>query len=180
MLKVIVPSFEVYDEKQNLFITVKECRLSLEHSLVSISKWESIYQKPFLRSKNKTTAEVLEYIKCMTLTQNVDPLIYSNLPSDVIKQITDYIAAPMTATTFSKKEEQHGRKEIVTSELIYYWMVAYQIPFECEKWHINRLLTLIRICAIKNEPPKKMSKADVMRNNAALNAKRRAALHSKG
>lgn len=136
--------------------------------------------KPFLDNKTpKTIAETMDYIRCMTITQNIDPEVYNFLTAENIKSINDYIDAPMTATTFSQQNTSRSR-EIVTSELIYYWMIALNIPMKCEKWHLNRLLTLIRVCNIKNTPPKKMSKKDIMSRNAALNAARRKQLNSKG
>lgn len=136
--------------------------------------------KPFIDNKNvKTRAETLDYIKCMTITQNVDPNIYNFLSYDNIKKINEYIDAPMTATTFSKQTSSPNR-EIITSEIIYYWMIALNIPIKCEKWHLNRLLTLIRVCNIKNTPPKKMSSREIMNRNATLNAARRKQLNSKG
>ena len=179
MLSITVPPKELWNSKTERFITLKEQTLQLEHSLVSISKWESKYRKPFL-SNNKTSEEILDYIKFMTITQNVNPDVYTRLTAEHIKQISNYIDEPMTATTFSQEENKQRNKEIVTSELIYYWMIALQIPFECQKWHLNRLLTLIRICNIKNAPPKKRSKREILSRNAALNAARRQKLNSKG
>ena len=127
-----------------------------------------------------TNEETIDYIKCMTLTQNVDPTVYEHLTQQNIDDVVQYINAPMTATTFSKDENRKINNEIVTAELIYYWMIASQITFECQKWHINRLITLIRVCNIKNQPPKKRSKRDIMQSNAALNAARRAKMHSRG
>lgn len=185
MLRITIPSVvhEQFDESTNEFIytTVsKEQTLQLEHSLVSLSKWESKWCKPFFSNKDKTDEEIVDYVKCMTLTQNVDPNVYNHLTVNNLNEILNYINAPMTATTFSADRGNKGGREIVTSELIYYWMIALNIPFECQKWHINRLLTLIRVCNIKNAPPKKMSKNDLMRRNAALNASRRKQMHSRG
>lgn len=178
MLKVTIPSCEQYNELTNEFFTIQEQELSLEHSLVSISKWEMKWHKPFISQEPKTQIETEDYIKCMTLTQNVDPRIYKNIPADVYKQIGDYIENPATATTFSKTD---GRsREVITSELIYYWMVALNIPFECQKWHLNRLLTLIRVCNIKNSPAKKMSKSEMHARNKSLNESRRRMLNTKG
>lgn len=183
MLKITVPGVELYNEEKNEFVYTEPTTLQLEHSLVSISKWESTWHKSFLNTKEKTLEESIDYIKCMTITQNVPPLVYKGLNNDLMKVIQSYIDAPMTATTFSKEQEaskKTGGKEIITSELIYYWMIALQIPFECQKWHINRLLTLINVCNIKNTPPKKMSKSEIYSKNKALNAARRAKYHSKG
>lgn len=181
MLQIIVPiTPEGWDEKTEKFIEPKTKVLQLEHSLVSLSKWESKWCKPFLSKDNMTYEETIDYIKCMTLTQNVDPTVYEHLTQQNIDDVVQYINAPMTATTFSKDENRKINNEIVTAELIYYWMIASQIPFECQKWHINRLITLIRVCSIKNQPPKKRSKRDIMQSNAALNAARRAKMHSRG
>lgn len=180
MLSIKIPSVEYYDEANNIFCESKECILQLEHSLVSISKWESKWHKPFLSDSKKTYDEIIDYVKCMTITQNVDPLVYSFISKEAFDKIEKYIDDPMTATKFSDNNNKNGKKEIVTSEIIYYWMISFNIPFECQKWHINRLLTLIRVCNIKNQPKKKMSKSELMTRNRALNASRRKALNTKG
>lgn len=182
MLKVTIPSAELYNPETSEFSYTKEQTLTLEHSLVSISKWESKWHKPFLDDKNKTEEQIRDYVKCMTLTQGVDPEVYKYIPNSVTMQIKNYIDDPMTATWFSQAEEKkfRGRNPVITSEIIYYWMIACGIPFECQKWHLNRLITLIKVCAEKNKPQKKMSKRAVMERNAKLNAQRRAAMNSKG
>lgn len=183
MLQIQIPSRECWDEKTNSFITVKGQTLTLEHSLVSISKWESKWEKPFISDKPKTNEETVDYIRCMTMTQNVDPNVYANIDAQIIKQVNDYISAPMTATWFGKREQaKTGGKGngIVTAEKIYYWMIALQIPFECQKWHLNRLLTLIKVCEAENEPNKKMSKKALASRNKALNSARRKRLGTKG
>ena len=179
MLDIIIPESERFDEKKGEFIYIKEQRICLEHSLISLSKWESKYEKPFL-SSDKTPAEVLDYIRFMTLTQNVKPEVYYCLSKENIEDIQKYIEAPMTATTVPKSNKRNPVHEIVTSELIYYWMVALNIPFECQKWHLNRLLKLIEVCSYKNEPPKKMSRSEILQRNRQLNAARRAKYHTKG
>ena len=179
MLKITIPEKEMYDEKENRFFKTRDCTLQLEHSLVSLSKWESKWNKPFLSKEPKTFEETIDYIKCMTITQNVDDSVYLNLTKENVDEINNYIALPMTATTFSKTNMSRS-SEIVTSELIYYWMIALQIPMECQRWHLNRLLTLVQVCNIKNSPPKKMSKRELMSRNASLNAARRSKLHTKG
>lgn len=175
-LKIVIPAQELYNEKENKIFSTKETTLQLEHSLVSISKWEAKYQKPFISDsdKNKSIDEMIDYIRCMTITQNVDPKIYNYLTTENMKQINDYINSPMTATTI-KQTIGGTKKEQITSELIYYWMVANEIPFDCEKWHLNRLLTLIRVCSVKNQPSKKMSKNEILNRNARVNAARRKA-----
>jgi len=177
MLTLVVPETELFDEVRNEFIFVKEQKLTLEHSLLSLSKWESKWHKPFLSKKEKTREETLDYLRCMTIN-SVDEEVYACLTPKMIERVDAYIGDSMTATTFSdKKRPSH---ETITAELIYYWMVALNIPFECQKWHLNRLLTLVEVCSIKNQPPKKMSPRAIMQRNAALNASRRKALHSKG
>lgn len=181
MLRIVVPiSPEGWDEKKQEFIEPKVQVLQMEHSLISLSKWESKYCKPFLSTKDKTVEEILDYIKFMTLTQNVNPEVYTHITQANMKEISDYIEAPMTATTFSESKNTKGKREIVTAELIYYWMIALNIPFECQKWHLNKLLTLIKVCNIKNSPPKKRSQKDTWRQYEALNAARKKQLNSKG
>lgn len=180
MLKITIPAGEQWDEINQVFINTKEQTLQLEHSLVSLSKWESKWCKAFLTKNEKTDEETIDYIKCMTITQNVDPNVYNCLTKENIEQIKKYIEAPMTATYFSEEHSGKSSREQVTSELIYYWMIALNIPMECQKWHLNRLLTLIRVCNIKNQPPKKMSKRAIMSRNAALNAARRKQLNTRG
>lgn len=180
MLSITVPAKELYDRKAKRFIRTKETTLQLEHSLVSISKWEMIWCVPFLAKTEKTNEQTISYIQCMTITQNVDKNVYMAMTSENIKEISDYINMQATATTFSNNTDQPKRREIITSELVYYWMVAYQIPFECQKWHLNRLLTLIRICNIKNNPQKKMSRRQILEQNKALNAARRNSMGSSG
>ena len=180
MLQITIPAGELLDESTQEFIVTKEQTLQLEHSLVSLSKWESKWCKSFLSRQDKTYDETIDYIKCMTLTQNVNPNVYLFLTKENVEQINNYIAAPMTATVFSKDRDGGINREVITSELIYYWMIALNIPFECQKWHLNRLLTLIRVCNIKNTPPKKMSRRQLMDRNRALNAARRNQLNTKG
>ena len=180
MLQITIPGIELWDESREIFTQTKEQTLQLEHSLVSLSKWESKWGKVFLSKQEKTYEETIDYIKCMTITQNVDPNVYNHLSKSIIDKITEYIEAPMTATYFSKEQSSGNSREQVTSELIYYWMITLNIPFECQKWHLNRLLTLIRVCNIKNQPPKKMSKRAIMSRNAALNAARRKQLNTRG
>lgn len=179
MLVITIPAGEAYNYETDELISTKETTLHLEHSLISLSKWESKWHKPFLTNKVKTQEESIDYIRCMTLDSNVNPTSYLFLTPENVKAVNDYIENPMTATTFRDEDNKAGR-EIVTAEIIYYWMVALQIPFECEKWHLNRLLTLVKVCNIKNTPKKKMKKGDMMRQNASLNAARRAAAHSHG
>ena len=180
MLQITVPALEGWDESKQEFVDYKAQTLQLEHSLIAISKWESKWHKPFLVKEQKTREETLDYIKCMTITQNVDPNVYNRLTQDNIDEINAYIDDPMTATTFSDEQNGKPSREIITSELIDYWMIANNIPVEYRKWHLNRLITLIKICSIKNAPPKKQSKQDILRRNAALNAERRKRLNSKG
>lgn len=179
MLQVIIPEIELFDEATNTFIKTKEQKLNLEHSLVSISKWESKWKKPFISKKPKSVEETLDYVRCMTVDRNVDPNIYKSIPAEVFKQIEDYIDDPMTATWITKKNNKPNNR-IITSELIYCWMVSYRIPFECQKWHLNRLLMLIQVCDEENKEPRKMSKSEILRRNASLNAARRAKLKTKG
>ena len=182
MLKLTIPAHEFWDDASQSFVYTKETVLSLEHSLISVSKWESIWHRPFLTDEKRTYAETISYIKCMTITQNVDPIIYTLISNEHITQVLDYISDRMTATWFGGSDESKStpvKKEIITSELIYYWMSVFNLPSDYEKWHLNRLLTLIRICKIKrdeeNNGGKKNAK-DSMKSNASLMAARRAKL----
>jgi len=179
MLTIIIPSIELYDEGKEEFIQTKPQELRLEHSLVSVSKWESRWHKPFLSKDDKTVEETIDYIRCMTLTQNVPPITYTGITNGNLEEISKYIGSPMTATTFHDKSKTIN-KEIITSEIIYYWMIALSIPFECQKWHLNRLLTLINVCNIKNQPTKKMNKKEIVDRNRSLNAARKQALNTRG
>ena len=180
MLQITIPEREYFDEVAQSFIQIKSQTLQLEHSLVSLSKWESKWNKPFLSRGEKTIEETVDYIRCMTITQNVNPNVYLGITDSIVEQVMAYIDLPMTATTFN--EENTGRKsqEIITAEVIYYWMISLNIPFECQKWHLNRLLTQIRVCNIKSSPPKKMGRKELMARNRALKASRRKALNTKG
>ena len=181
MLRITVPATELWDETANSFIPVEEQTLQLEHSLVSLSKWESKWHKPFFSKEEKTNEETLDYIKCMTITQNVKPIVYQCLTQDNVLAINSYIEDPMTATTFYNSQDKRKiNGEQITAELIYYWMIASSIPFECQKWHLNRLITLIRVCSVKSQPPKKMDKRTLANDYAKMNAARRAKYNSKG
>lgn len=182
MKTIIIPASECYDEESERFINIKEQKLVIEHSLVSISKWESKWKKPFISTAEKTMEELQDYVRCMTLTQNVNDDVYKAIPVNIMNEIIEYMNDPMSATWFSDIDKKHnGRNgEVITSELIYYWMTAANIPMECQKWHLNRLMTLIRIAGEKNQPPKKMSKNDILKQNKSLNAMRRARAKSRG
>lgn len=179
MLKLIVPPGELYDEAKGEFIYTKETVLQLEHSLLSLSNWEQKWHKPFMGKTEKTDEEVLDYVRCMTITQNVDPNVYLVLTEQNFKDINDYILDPRTATTIN---DQSGKKnrEIITNEIIYYWMTELNIPPEYAKWHLNHLLTLIEVASIKKQPPKKMSKKDILNRNRNLNALRKKQLGTTG
>lgn len=180
MLKLTIPGGELWDEKNERFIYTKQKTIALEHSLVSLSKWESKWCKPFLDKSEKTDAEIRDYIRCMTITQNVEDSTYNSITSKNLEDIIKYINAPMTATTFKRRGPVRPSREIMTAEIIYYLMIAFQIPFECQKWHLNRLITLIRVCEIKNQKPKKRSQRDVLNEYAALNAARKAKYKTRG
>lgn len=182
MLKITIPENTLWNEREECFINIQETVLCLEHSLVSLSKWESIWHKPFL-STNMTNEETNSYIKCMTLTQNVDPLVYMCISEENYKEINEYISDRMSATWFNEYEDKtkaKGDREIITSEIIYYWMISLNIPMECQKWHINRLFTLIRVCNEKNAPKKKMTKKEILERNRILNEERRRRFNSEG
>ena len=180
MLWITIPASECWDEYKQEFVYTKEKTLQLEHSLVSLSKWEAKWNKPFLSQKEMSREETLDYVRCMTITQNVPPETYYRLTNQQIQQISEYINAPMTATTFNNEKNGKVNRTVVTAEIIYHWMVALQIPSEYRKWHLNRLITLIRVCENKNSPPQKMGPRATMNRYAAINAARRKQLNSKG
>ena len=184
MLKIEVPlTSEGWDDEKQEFVEPKFQSIQLEHSLISLSKWESKWHKPFLTKDPKTLEETIDYIRCMTITQNIPSNVYDKITDDIVLQVNAYIENPMTATWFNDRGGgSKGKKnnEQITNELIYYWMTSLNIPFECEKWHLNRLLTLIQICDVKNQPDKKMSKREIMNNNRALNEARRKKFNTKG
>lgn len=179
-LYITIPDSEAFDEKTNQFIQIKGRKIQLEHSLKSVALWESKWHKPYISREQKTKEELVDYIRCMSLTKDVDPITFYYIPESEIQKIVEYIEDPMTATTFREEKKGGVKDKIVTSEILYYDMIALNIPWECEKWHLNRLITLIRVCSEKNKPEKKMSKNDIYRRNRALNAARRAKLGTKG
>jgi len=180
MLKIIVPGTEMFDEEKQEFFTVGDVPLELEHSLVSLSKWESIFEKPFLAEGNRTPEEVFAYVKCMVLTPGVPDEVLYKLNEENYSAINRYIESKQSATWFSEEAPKQRNQETLTSELIYYWLVAFQIPFETETWHINRLFNLIRICDLKQQKPKKMSAAEAAAKRRELNEKRKAQFGTTG
>lgn len=180
MLTIVVGATDVYDEESGSFGAQGGMELQLEHSLVSLSKWESLHEKPFLGPNPKTPEEVFSYIECMLLDEKPRGEILHKLSKENMERINSYIDAKMSATWFSEQPGAPKTREVITSELIYYWMTVFNIPFECENWHLNRLFTLIRICNIKQAKPKKMSRAEIAQRNRELNAQRKAQLGTKG
>lgn len=179
MLKIIVPETELFDQTNGEFLTVKKQILMLEHSLVSISKWESKWKIPYLYTERKTLEQDRDYVRCMTITQNVDPIIYKCLTKEVWDKIYDYMNDPMTASNVPSKKKP-GVKNIVTAETIRYWMIMFNIPVEYEKWHINQLLALIKYCEWKQSDSEKLTPSELYARNSRLNAERKRKLHTKG
>lgn len=188
MLEIIIPEqhYEIFDDDKNIFlptIDIKETKIQLEHSLISLKKWEEKWHKPFLKDDDKSYDETIDYIRCMTLTHNIDPMVYKYIPQDVANQVIEYIKNPMTATWFKDNTligAQKSSREIITAEIIYYWMVALNIPSEYQKWHLNQLLTLIKVVSIKNGKPEKVDKMTAAKQRAELNAQRRKKFNTTG
>lgn len=177
---ITVADRELFDQRINRFLTVKGRKLSFEHSLLSISKWEAIWHKPYLSADKKTEEETFSYLECMCLDKDVNPLLFRSIDHVSMKKIVDYIDNPMTATTF-REDKKNNKREIITNEIVYYWMTELNIPFDpCQKWHFNHLMTLIRVASLKKTPPKKMGKKEWASQRAALNAQRRAKYHTSG
>lgn len=179
MLTIIVPGAEFYDETSKEFKTYENFVLKIEHSLVSLSKWESIYEKPFLGNDQKSNEEVLGYVKCMALNEDVPDDVFRRLSQENIEAVNQYINAKMTATWFAERKQKPSG-EVITAEVIYYWMVSMNIPLEFQNWHLNRLFTLIQVISLKNEPGKKLSRAELAARNRALNEQRRKQLGTRG
>lgn len=179
MIQLVIPEREFWDEGKSEFITIKGQVIQVEHSLVSVSKWESKWKKSFFAKKERTNEEIIDYVRCMTITQNVRPELYTILTNENLNIVSDYIAESMTATYFSD-DNAKGQKDIITSEVIYYWMIAYNIPSEYQKWHLSRLMALIKVCNKMNEKPKKMSKTELMNKNRELNNKRKQQYNTNG
>lgn len=169
----------MFDESTQTFGQRGGTTIELEHSLVSLSKWESKFEKPFLGKEPRTNEEVLDYIQQMTLNE-VPEAIFQELSEANVLEINTYIDAKMTATWFREEAGAPPSREIITAELIYYWMIAFQIPWEAQTWHLNRLFTLIRVCNMKQAKPKKMSRSEMAARNRELNARRKAQLGTSG
>lgn len=180
MLRIVIEGDESFNEETNIFETFNDVVIDLEHSLISLSKWESKYQKPFLSFGEKSAEEIYGYLKAMVITPDVDLDVIYRCSQKVIDLIQQYIDSNQSATTFGMMPERRGLGETITSELIYYWMVVFNIPFECQYWHLNRLFSLIRICNIKNTKPPKMSRSEMAQRNWEMNVKRRKELNTTG
>lgn len=183
MLHLQIPERDVWDPISEHFYHFEGCELELEHSLASVSKWESKWKIPFHDlKKEKTYDQNLDYIRCMCLTDDVDPNVFYYLTEENVKEISDYISDKSTATWFNDSNKRTGKKEIITAEIIYYWMISYNLPESYQYWHLNKLMTLLRVCAEKNSPDKakKTSSGQLAAQRRALNAARRKKFHSKG
>jgi len=180
MLVLHLPATELFDESDGSFLELDAITLRLEHSLISVSKWESKWKTPFLSKKDKSREEINSYIEAMILDDDFPSGLGSRFNSEHYLTINEYIESSESATTFGRLPQHKGKAETITDELIYYWMVAFQIPFICETWHLNRLFALIKICNIKNSKPDKRSRSEIARDYREMNARRRAELGTTG
>lgn len=180
MLKIVIPDKESFDESGSRFVKIEGGMFEIEHSLSAIAKWEAKYGVPFLSSSSKNVEESLDYIRCMTITPDVNPDLYRRIDNSIMKEINSYIESKQTATTIRRIGVKKANREIITAEVIYYWMIATGIPPEYDQWHLNKLLTLIEVCNAKMQPSKKMKQKDILAQNRALNEKRRAQYKTKG
>lgn len=179
MITIVIPERELFDGRSNEFVTFPEAKLVLEHNLISVSKWEMKWKKPFLTDAQKTAEEVIDYVRCMTINEGVPDNAYNRLTRANIQEIEQYLSQPMTATTINRRGKR-GSKRVITSELIYCWMIQLGIPKEFEEWPLNRLMVLIEVCNIESQPKQKMSKKDQASLYRSQNAARRARTGSKG
>lgn len=180
MLRIEIGGSEYYDEVENRIIKIPAKVACLEHSLRSIAKWESKWNVPFLSNKEKTREQSIDYIRCMETTGRTDLSFIDYITQEQINQISEYINANMTATTINRRGSKRQSREIVTAEIVYFWMIQYEIPSEYDKWHFNRLLTLIEVCSIKSGPQQKMGHKEQMAQQRALNEARRAQYKTRG
>lgn len=183
MLKLTIGSDELYDEEKSEFIIKDGFTIHLEHSLLAISVWEQRFCKPFLGRGEKTKEETLGYVEAMILDEDYPDDVLDRMTPHHLSKVNDYVDSPATATTFSDladKKPSRGPSQVITSELIYYWMASANVPFECERWHLNRLFALLRIFDVKNSKQKKMSRSEIASRNRALNEQRKAQLNTRG
>lgn len=182
MLTITVPSLQLFDEETERFVNEPEVKLQLEHSLVSLSKWEAKFEKPFLSADEKSPEEIIGYIEAMTLTPNIPPEVFQRITPTLVNQVFNYIDAKMSATWFTERKRATASREIITTEIIYYWLIQFNIPFEAQHWHFNRLMTLIKVCNQKNAPDKqpKMNQRDLAAERRKINEQRKQKLNTTG
>ena len=180
MLTITIPPSELFDEARSEFLTTPGATIVAEHSLLALSKWESKFKRPLLASPEFSLEDLKSYFECMCFTPDVPSEVFQNANSATLSRVSEYLMDPHTATTVPRSKGSTLDRETVTSELIYYWMVALNIPFETETWNLNRLITLIEVCNHKSQKPKKTSRAELYSRNRELNRQRRAKYSTKG
>jgi hypothetical protein len=164
----------LWDEETETFVEHIVSSIDFEHSLASMSKWESKWEQAFLGRTEKTAEQVYDYLSMMCLTPGVTREQILGLSQENFTQINEYIESQQTATKFAEQPNRRGSGEQITSDLVYYWMVAFRIPWEAQYWHLNKLLALVRICNAKQSgKTQKVPRHDTAQRNRDLNAERR-------
>lgn len=180
MITIDLGTLEYYDSEKNEFVYEEGGKVRFEYSLKMLYEWEGKWKKAFLKgNKNLTTEEAVDFYIMMAL----DPIDKKFMTGEAMETLSKYVNDPQTATTFADGQNGNtspSKGKIFTSEELYAMMITSNVPLDFENRNLNRLITILRVISVQNTPPKKMSKNDIYRQNAALNAERKARLNTKG